>query len=93
MINYKVKKKCNTHGWVICNQISNGFTKQTHAFRVIIPSLCLCFSDGVVGENVYDGKQPFVINLKNEYKSILLEPPSEVSLTYLYLAFFLDGLF
>ncbi len=55
--------------------------------------LCLCFSDGVVGENVYDGKQPFVVNLKNEYKYNLPEPPSEVSLTYLYLAFFLDGLF
>ncbi len=31
MLNYKVKKKeINTHGWVIRNQISNVFTKQTH---------------------------------------------------------------
>uniref|UniRef100_A0A673LRQ6 alpha-1,2-Mannosidase n=1 Tax=Sinocyclocheilus rhinocerous TaxID=307959 RepID=A0A673LRQ6_9TELE len=29
------------------------------------------------GENGYDGKQPFVVNLKNEYRSILPELPSE----------------
>lgn len=89
MINYKVKKKKLTH-------MDGSFAIRSVTSlqnRLIIPSLCLCFSDGVVGENVYDGKQPFVVNLKNEYKAILPELPSEVSLTYLFLAFFLDGLF
>ncbi|XP_016332962.1 endoplasmic reticulum mannosyl-oligosaccharide 1,2-alpha-mannosidase-like [Sinocyclocheilus anshuiensis] len=41
------------------------------------PTLIGHWRDSVVGENGYDGKQPFVVNLKNEYKSILPEPPSE----------------
>ncbi|XP_043095473.1 endoplasmic reticulum mannosyl-oligosaccharide 1,2-alpha-mannosidase-like isoform X2 [Puntigrus tetrazona] len=41
------------------------------------PTLIGHWRDGVVAENENDGKQPFVVNLKNEYKSILHEPPSE----------------
>uniref|UniRef100_A0A8C2F0B4 alpha-1,2-Mannosidase n=1 Tax=Cyprinus carpio TaxID=7962 RepID=A0A8C2F0B4_CYPCA len=41
------------------------------------PTLIGHWRDGVVGEHGFDGKQPFVVNLKNEYKSILPEPPSE----------------
>ncbi|RXN10411.1 endoplasmic reticulum mannosyl-oligosaccharide 1,2-alpha-mannosidase-like protein [Labeo rohita] len=41
------------------------------------PTLTGHLRDGVVGENAYDGKQPFVVNLKNEYRSILPELPSE----------------
>uniref|UniRef100_A0A8C1WYM9 alpha-1,2-Mannosidase n=1 Tax=Cyprinus carpio TaxID=7962 RepID=A0A8C1WYM9_CYPCA len=41
------------------------------------PTLIGHWRDGVVGENGYDGKQPFVVNLKNEYRSIPPELPSE----------------
>ncbi|XP_073696013.1 mannosidase, alpha, class 1B, member 1b [Garra rufa] len=41
------------------------------------PALIGHWRDGVVGENAYDGKLPFVVNLKNEYRSILPETPSE----------------
>ncbi|KAK2912109.1 hypothetical protein QQF64_028030 [Cirrhinus molitorella] len=46
------------------------------------PTLIGHWRDGVVGENAYDGKQPFVVNLKNEYRSILPEPPSEKKNTH-----------
>lgn len=45
------------------------------------------FTDGGNGE---DGKQPFVLDLKNEYKAILPEVPSDVSVTHLFIAYIFE---
>lgn len=42
-------------------------------------------SDTAVGENDGEGKQPFVIELENQGKPLLPEPPSEVSVAHLFL--------
>ncbi|KAI7812705.1 mannosidase, alpha, class 1B, member 1b isoform X1 [Triplophysa rosa] len=43
---------------------------------VTSPTLMAHWRDGTLGDNTDDGKQPFVLDLKNEYKFILPEPPS-----------------